>query len=332
MRREFIHLLAVITVVSGWGCMELRAQGPVPQTYSFTQDPGYPLMGPSVIKVSRDGSKEVVEQTISAGPGRDKGYHAHLIYDFQTHKLYTQVLSDPGSPCGVQDFNDPAAPSEFDIISGAADMMKQLSDPKNPARRVGTETLNGFPSDILAFSSPQARGKVWVTQKGGYPIKLVLVDKDGKATTFYEVKQLSFSRPPASVFAVPGGCAQAAAAMVGKPATNVTALTLQKIGNYTGPCPAHIKMAGTITVDGPGKVFYQFGAGNMEPGETLTFTAAGTKTVTHVMTLKPEYGDNMGGSAILQAIGEDADGKHGIPTQGSNNSDFNITCTSGGGK
>jgi hypothetical protein len=40
----------------------------------------------------------------------------------------------------------------------------------------------------------------------------------------------------------------------------------------------------------------------------------------------------MGGGAILEAIGADASGNHGIPTQGSNNADFNITCTSGGGK
>jgi len=50
------------------------------------------------------------------------------------------------------------------------------------------------------------------------------------------------------------------------------------------------------------------------------------------MTFQPKYGSQMGGSAILGAIGADASGKHGIPTQGSNNADFNITCTSGGSK
>jgi len=73
-------------------------------------------------------------------------------------------------------------------------------------------------------------------------------------------------------------------------------------------------------------VFYQFGAGTMEPGETLKFDAAGTQTVSHVMTFQPKYDNTMGAGAILQAIGADASGKHGILTQGSNNSDFNITC------
>ena len=70
----------------------------------------------------------------------------------------------------------------------------------------------------------------------------------------------------------------------------------------------------------------------MEPGETIVFAAAGTKTVAHVINLQPKYGNQMGVGAILQAIGADASGKHEILTQGSNNSEFSITCTSGGGK
>jgi hypothetical protein len=64
----------------------------------------------------------------------------------------------------------------------------------------------------------------------------------------------------------------------------------------------------------------------------ITFSAAGTKTVSHVMTFQPKYGNQMGGGAILEAIGADASGRHGILTQGSNNANFNITCTSGSGK
>jgi hypothetical protein len=290
-------------------------------------------MGPEVVKISRDGSKEAIDQIMPPMPGRDKEYHGHLLYDFQAHRLYTTVMSDPSVPCGVQEYNDPAAPKELDVISGSADVQKELTGGNSQIKQVGTETLNGMPTKILDFTSPQASGKIWLTQDGGYPVKLVLIDKDGKATNFLEVKQLSFAKPPASAFTLPASCASAQLPPPpAKPGPKVTALTLQKIGNYTGPCPAHIKMVGTITVDGPGPVFYEFGAGTMEPGETLTFSAAGTKTVTHVMPFQPKYGNQMGGGAILEAIGIDSAGNHGIPTQGSNNSDFNITCTSGGGK
>ncbi len=333
MRQRFIVLLAVLTVTSGLS--RLQAQGSAPQTYSLTEDPGIPLAGPQVVKISRDGSKEVIDQIMPPAPGRDKEYHGHLLYDFQAHRLYTQVVSDPGMPCGVQEYNDPAAPGEFDVISGSADIQKDLTS-KGQLKQVGTETVNGFATNVMAFTSADTDGKIWIAQKGGFPVKIVFIDKAGKATTFIEVKQLSFAKPPASAFALPASCASAQLppppAPAAKPGPSVTALTLQKIGNYTGPCPAHIKMVGAITVDGPGTVFYQFGAGNMEPGETLAFSAAGTQTITHEITFQPKYGNQMGGTAILEAIGVDSAGNHGIPTQGSNNADFNITCTSGGGK
>jgi hypothetical protein len=140
---------------------------------------------------------------------------------------------------------------------------------------------------------------------------------------------MSFAKPPASAFAIPADCAAAQADAPPKPGTNVTALTLQPIPKYTGACPAHVKMTGTITVDGPGTVFCQFGAGSFDPGETITFDAAGTKTVSHVMNFQPRNNNTMGGGAILEAIGVDASGKHGMLTQRSNNSDFSITCTAG---
>jgi hypothetical protein len=289
-------------------------------------------MGPQVVKISRDGSKEVIDQIMPPMPGRDKEYHGRLLYDFQAHRLYTQILSDASVPCGVQQYNDPAAPGELDVISGAADIQKELTA-KGPMKQVGTETVNGFAANVMEFTSPDTNGKIWIAQKGGFPVKIVFIDKAGKATTFIEVKQLSFAQPPASAFTLPASCASAQ--LPPPPATpgpNVTTVTLEKIGNYTGACPAHLKMVGTITVDGPGPVFYQFGAGNMAPGKTLTFTSAGTKTVTEVMSFQPTYGNQMGGSAILEAIGIDSAGNHSLAMKGSNNSDFNINCTSGGGK
>jgi hypothetical protein len=325
-------LLAVLALMSGWGLSRLQAQSPTPQTYSFTEDPALALLGPNVVKISRDGSREVVDQIMPAGPGHDKEYHGHLVYDFQAHKLYTKVLSEPAVPCGVQEYTDPAAPAEFDLITGSDALLKELTGANGQIRQAGTETVNGIATKVMELTSAQGKGKIWIAQNGGFPVKIVSVGADGKEQTMIEMKQLSFAKPPASAFALPAGCESVQVKATVKPGTNVTALTLEKIGNYSGPCPAHIKMVGTITTDGPGTVFYQFGAGSFDPGETIVFSAAGTKTVTHVMTFQPKYGNGMGGGAILEAIGVDSSGNHGIPTQGSNNSDFNITCTSGGGK
>ena len=343
MRRRMILLLAGVMAAAGFGVMRGGAQGSTPLTYSYTQDPALGIGGPTTVQLYRDGSKEAVDQIVSNGAPPTGKFQSHILYDFAAHKIYTKVISDPTIPCSVMDYTSPGAPPEFDMISGGQDLLKEMTADATQTKPGGTETLNGIPTKIMLVTDPKGGGKIWIAQNGGFPVRIDSIGPDGKAQTVLAMKQLSFAKPPASAFAVPAGCtaiggeasAHGVHAEVGragsKPTTNVTALTLQKIGNYTGPCPAHIKMVGTITTDGPGKVFYQFGAGKFDPGETITFDSAGTKTVTHVMTFQPEFGNQMGGSAILQAIGTDAAGNHGILTQGSNNADFNINCTSGGG-
>jgi plastocyanin len=204
--------------------------------------------------------------------------------------------------------------------------------------------VNGIPAKVMEMTADQMRITAWIADPGGFPVKEIITGQDGKTTTMLEMKQLRFAKPPASTFLPPSGCTaiQGEATATGvnaqfgssesasKPATNVTAVTLQPVSDFTGPCPANIKLTGTITVDGPGKVFYQFGVGKMEPGDTVTFTAAGTKTVSHVVTFNkpdPGFGNQIGVGAILEATGEDASGNHDMFMKGSNNASFTITCT-----
>jgi len=179
MRRRFIVLLAVLTSISGWGLSHLRAQGATPQVYSITEDPGFALLGPSIVKISRDGSKEVVDQIMPVGPGRDKEYHGHLLYDFQAHTLYTKILSDPSVPCGVQEYTEPAAPPEFDVISGSDALLKELTGTSGQIKQVGTDTVNGIATKVMEVNSGQGKGKVWIAQNGGFPVKIVAIGADG---------------------------------------------------------------------------------------------------------------------------------------------------------
>jgi len=313
------------------GVASAQAPSSAPQTYSLTEDPGFSLMGTAVIKISRDGPKEVIDQIMPPGPGRDKEYHSHRVYDFQAHKIYLKIVSDPSMACGVQDYKDAAAPPELDLVSGADAFLKEIIG-DGQTKQVGTENLNGIAAKVLDVTSPTTgNGKIWIAQNGGFPVKVAAVGADGKAQTIIEVKQFSLAKPPASTFAIPEGCQSVQTEASIKPSTNVTAVKLQSIPNYKGACPAHIRMVGTITADGPGTVFYQFGGGSMDPGQTLVFSAAGTKTVTHTMTFQPKYGNDMGVGAILAATGADASGGHGLAMQASSNAEFNITCTSGGG-
>ncbi|MGO8759661.1 MAG: hypothetical protein ACLQG3_16205 [Terracidiphilus sp.] len=337
MRRSPIHHLPPFAVLAAFAAT-LWPQAP--QTYSFTEDPAPNPMGVSVVKVVRDGPKEAVDQFFPVGPGRDKEFHNHILYDLQAHKIYTRIVSDPSVPCTVMTYTSPAVPDAFDVMNPSPDMADFLAH----AALLRRETVNGIPAKVMEMTADQMKVTAWIADPGGYPVKEVMVPPGGTATTMLEVKQLSFARPPASAFAPPNGCTpvQGEATATGvhaefgtgdsasKPTTNVTDVTLQSVPDYTGPCPAHIRLTGTITADGPGKVFYQFGVGTMEPGDTVTFAAAGTKTVNHVVTFKhpdPGFGNEIGVGAILEAIGEDAAGNHDAFMKGSNNASFTVNCT-----
>ena len=339
MKKRFVLLAVLFTLASGFGVSFLQAQGAAPQTYSFTT-----VSGSTMIKVTRDGPKEVVDQVMLAGPGREKDFRLYNLYDFQAHKIYTKVLSDPSVPCSVMEYTSPAAPSMFDLISGAPEMLGGSGGDQGQGKQLGTETINGIATNVMEVSSTEAKAKIWVAQQGGYrfPAKLEMRGPDGKVAMSMEMRQLSFAKPPASAFAPPAGCAtvrgQSSAtgghaemevgggASSAKAGPNVTAVKLQKIPNYTGACPAHVKLVGTITAGGPGKVYYKFAAGTYMAEGTVAFAAAGTKTVTGVLTFETD----MGGGANLVATGMDAAGKHDFSQKASETEGFQVTCTSGG--
>ncbi|MHB8085978.1 MAG: hypothetical protein ACYDHZ_09135 [Dehalococcoidia bacterium] len=55
---------------------------------------------------------------------------------------------------------------------------------------------------------------------------------------------------------------------------------------FTGPCPKTIHFYGVISTSGPGKVTYRWerSDGSAVPDETITFTSAGSQTVTNLWT------------------------------------------------
>ncbi len=107
----------------------------------------------------------------------------------------------------------------------------------------------------------------------------------------------------------------------------VTGVSLHLVpDSYSGPCPGHVQLVGEITTDGPGTVWYRFlaGAVSHSPEGTITFDAAGTKTVaiegTFRMTPRVPH-------ASLIAIMEDEQGNHGPQNVSSGTVNYNITCT-----
>ncbi|MGA3211785.1 MAG: hypothetical protein ABSD20_10800, partial [Terriglobales bacterium] len=71
------------------------------------------------------------------------------------------------------------------------------------------ETVAGVAANIVEVEGTApglGKVRIWVAQKGNFPLKWVNVSADGQEQTLLEVKQLSFAKPPAADLAPPSGC------------------------------------------------------------------------------------------------------------------------------
>jgi hypothetical protein len=202
-KRRFVWCSAGFVLLLSVACPEVRAQyAAPPNAYSVTQINA--MMGtPVSMQVYRDGTKALVDQSIS-GQGTTKGSHTRTLYDLRAKTSLTWDLNNASMPCGVAtfsgDWGDPfAASAELN-----ADVAKQ-----HPAQ-VGSATLNGVPTKVLEATTPDGKSKLWVDSKFGLVVRWVLTGKNGQPQTMIEVKKLDLSKPDASIFALPPACAQAA--------------------------------------------------------------------------------------------------------------------------
>ena len=106
----------------------------------------------------------------------------------------------------------------------------------------------------------------------------------------------------------------------------VTAVRLRLVpDSYSGPCPGQVQLVGEFTTNGPGTVWYQFlaGAVSHSPEGTVSFDAAGTKTVTIEGTFRAA--PRVPHASLIAAM-QDQEGRHGPQTVTSGPVTYNITC------
>ena len=325
---RIVLITIVVQFLLALGLSNLRAQSkPSPQTYSVTETNSMMVSGMSM-KLYRDGSKALVDQSYAPRPENPKGFHIRTLYDFPGLKFWTWDLIETGRPCSAGtfggDWGDPFAFS----AKLTADMDKQQPP------LVGKETLNGVATKVFEMADPngRAKSKVWLDEQYGLIIKWEMTPANGPTQTMLEVKQLSFAKPPASTFAMPAACAKAEAEAAAaqapeiKTAHQVTSVHLEDPPKYTGPCPVIMHFTGAITTDGPGTVWFKISAGvtGKEGEGEVKFSAAGTKKVSKDLIVSTEPGGG-GGSALLEAAMEDEDGRHGDSIARANNR-FEFDC------
>jgi hypothetical protein len=204
-RRHFRPFVLGFALISMLAAPLLRAQtSKRPQAYSLTM---VSSMGrTTTAKVYRNGAKERIDLTVAPGPGSPEEVHQVLLFDSQAHQTYAQ---DPASHACYRT----QIPSEKDLsnydpfmaVAAGGGLAKMFPG----AKFVETQTINGFTAKLYDVEM-EGLGTEKISWSDVYdlPIKMEIIQSNLPPSVMMEIKRLTTTAPPASLFAAPSGCTE----------------------------------------------------------------------------------------------------------------------------
>jgi hypothetical protein len=178
----------------------VHAQTPTVYTVSTVGS----LFGPNMSStVYRDGAKAVIDHVTKSPDG--KTTHTRSYYDLQAKTTISWDADNAAPDCS----NGTYGGSWGDPFEDGASMTADLNKPST--KNLGTETYIGIAAKVVEVSQDGGTFKAWIDPKTNLLLKLEASMPNGPKQTMIEVKQVSYAKPPAAIFAVPRSCVDAAA-------------------------------------------------------------------------------------------------------------------------
>ena len=174
----------------------LPAQTP-PTAYTVTQN----VPDNVTMTIYRNGSQALIDYKYPAKPDGTPASRSLNLYDLKAGVSHTW---DPGvTPINCSagtfkgDWGDPFEATK-EITDGIA---------KGELKPAGAETVNGIPTKVYTGAASGMNIKAWFDQKDGLVIKSGFGAPGGPMTYMVDIRSVSLTPPPASVFALPPSCA-----------------------------------------------------------------------------------------------------------------------------
>jgi hypothetical protein len=177
----------------------LMAQAPSPTAYTITS--ALPGGDSGTMTVYRSGSMAVTEMNRPAKPDGTAGSRILTLYDL---KAMTSFSWDPGTKpaaCSASTFSgDWGNP-----FAMTAELSGSIA--KGELKPTGSETLNGIATKVYAGATQGTSLKAWFDEKDGLVIRAMIGAPGAPPMTLVDIRKVSFTPPPASLFALPAACA-----------------------------------------------------------------------------------------------------------------------------
>jgi hypothetical protein len=172
----------------------LLAQNPAEPT-AYTVTVQFTITGIATQTTYRLGSMVLVD----THPPDKTHKPTRTLYNLQTMESLQWDPTDPAASCVRREFH-PA--DRLDFFDSGQDLTRK------DIQHVGKETIHGIATEILEKRDhPDSFFRLWVDPKTGLMLKCLLISKKrGTPVLFYEVTDVSFTKPPTSIFETPASC------------------------------------------------------------------------------------------------------------------------------
>lgn len=243
-RRLLPSLLAVLSAPL------LDAQYAAPPTaYAITQID--PTAG-ATIKIYRDGSKALLDRETPSGTRGGAATHVHSFYNLEKHEGNDWDAGAANPPCSSSRFSGDWG----DPFAASAELRTELA--KAHPVDAGTATIAGMAAKIVDAVTPQGKARAWLEPKYGLILRMEFTPTGGPTQTLVEVRSVSFTAPPASIFVLPVSCKSAGP----QPPTDA-----ERIAAETGASAADFTLAthGPASANSCTVIFRVVRAGSMAP-------------------------------------------------------------------
>jgi len=177
----------------------LLAQATPPTAYTITSALAGP--DPGTMTVYRSGAMALTEVNHPAKPDGTPAGRSLTLYDLKAMTSFSWDPAGTSAECSAAtfsgDWGDPFA------------MTDQLSASiaKGDLKPTGPETVSGIPTKLYAGTTQGSSLKAWLDEKDGLVIRAMVGAPGAPSMTLVDIRKVSFTPPPSSLFALPAGCA-----------------------------------------------------------------------------------------------------------------------------